>query len=87
MKRLLSGILFPLILFSFGPPVAGQIAASDSLDDQLVTAVKNADTAAVQKLLNQGANIEAMSGDGATRDQAAAPDGDHESVEIGDFTK
>jgi hypothetical protein len=82
MKKVLFVILLSAILFSFGLPAAGQTAAPGSFDDQLVTAVKNGDAAAVQQLLKQGANIEAMSGDGATPLTAAARSGNTDLVKL-----
>jgi hypothetical protein len=73
-------IFLPVLLFSLSHLATGQAGAS--LNDQLVTAVKNGDTAAVQQLLNQGADIEAMSGDGATALTVAASSGNADLVKL-----
>ena len=57
MKKVLLGIMLPVILLSFSHLSAGQ-AAPPSLNDQLIAAAGNGDVAAVEQLLAQGANIE-----------------------------
>jgi hypothetical protein len=57
MKKALVALIFPVIVFSLSHLAACQ-AASNSLDNQLITAAGNGDVAQVQKLLDQGANIE-----------------------------
>jgi len=57
MQKAIVTILISTILL-LSRLAAGQ-AAPGSLDDQLIQAAKNGDTAAVQQLLNKGANIEA----------------------------
>ena len=81
MNKALSGILALSLTLSVCHLAKGQTAAPGSLDDQLVTAAKEGDTAAVQQLLAQGANIETKS-DNATPLTAAASSGDAYLVKL-----
>ena len=65
MKKVLIAIILPVIIFSLSHLAAGQ-ASSKSLDAQLFEAVESGDTAAVQQLLQEGANIEARDNEGFT---------------------
>jgi ankyrin repeat protein len=64
MKRLHGAIILPTIFF-LSALATGQ-AGSGSLNDQLIAAASNGDTATVQQLLDKGANIEAKDSDGYT---------------------
>ena len=58
MKKVLKAGILSVMVLSLSLLAAGQ-AAPGSLDDQLIQSARNGDTAAVQQLLQQGANIEA----------------------------
>jgi tetratricopeptide (TPR) repeat protein len=58
MKKVLKAVILSVMVLSLSLLAAGQ-AAPGSLDDQLIQSARNGDTAAVQQLLQQGANIEA----------------------------
>ena len=74
MKRILASIILPAILFSCSHLAAGQ-AASGSLDDELLQAAGNGDTATVEQLLSKGAKIEAKDPNGRTALLLAASNG------------
>ncbi|HME59426.1 MAG TPA: ankyrin repeat domain-containing protein, partial [Terracidiphilus sp.] len=58
MKKVLVSIFSLILVLSLSQSAAGQ-ASSNSLNDQLIQAAQNGDTATVQQLLYRGANIEA----------------------------
>ena len=64
MKKVLVSIFTIAMVLSWNHPAAGQ--AGSSLNDQLIQAATNGDTATVQQLLDQGANIEAKAENGGT---------------------
>jgi hypothetical protein len=64
MKIVLVSILFLAMVLSWNHPAAGQVGSS--LNDQLIQAARDGDTAAVRQLLDKGANIEAKDKDGET---------------------
>jgi ankyrin repeat protein len=57
MKKVLVSIFSLAMVLSWNHPAAGQ--GGSSLNDQLIQAAEKGDTAAVQQLLDKGANIEA----------------------------
>jgi ankyrin repeat protein len=66
MKKVLVAIVLPAMVLSLSRLAAGQ-ANPNSMDAELIQAATRGDTAAVQKLLQKGANIEAkdIGGDSA----------------------
>jgi ankyrin repeat protein len=70
MKKVLATIILPTILF-LSRLAAGQ-AAPGSLDDQMINAACMGDTAAVQRFLQQGANIQTQQQNGWTALKCAA---------------
>ena len=65
MKKVLASIFSIAMVLSLSQMAAGQ-SGSGSLDDQLIQAAANGNTAAVQQLLDKGANIEAKNSVGST---------------------
>ena len=65
MKRSLFATFLLLAILLPSRLAAGQ-AAPGSLDDQLISAARNGDMAAVQQLIQQGVNIEAKDSAGNT---------------------
>ncbi|MGB8848069.1 MAG: ankyrin repeat domain-containing protein, partial [Terracidiphilus sp.] len=80
MKKVLVSIFALAMVLSWSLPAAGQ--ASSSLNDQLIQAATNGDTAAVQQLLNKGADIEAKDAYGETALFEAARNGNTEVVTL-----
>jgi len=58
MKKVLVAIILLVIVLSLSHLAAGQ-AGSSSLDTDLIQAAHRGDAAAVQQLLQKGANVEA----------------------------
>jgi hypothetical protein len=81
MKKVLVSILSLAMVLSWNHPAAGQ-ASSNSLNDQLLQAAFKGDTAAVQQLLDKGANIEAHTEYGDTALIYAATNGYTEVVTL-----
>jgi len=65
MKKVLKAVILSVMVLSLSLLAAGQ-ASSSSLNEQLITAAKSGDTAAVQQLLQQGANVNAKDNNGMT---------------------
>jgi len=65
MKKVLATIILPVMVLSLSHLAAGQ-GDSNSLDNELVVAAEKGDTAAVQQLLQKGANVEARDSGGGT---------------------
>jgi hypothetical protein len=82
MKSALISMFSLAIILSFRHPVAGQASSSSSLNDQLIQAATNGDTAAVQQLLAKGANIESRNDLGDTALTSAALMGLNDVVEL-----
>src|SRR5208337_2256856 len=80
MKKVLVTIIFSTILL-LSRLAAGQ-AAPGSLDEQLINAAGKGDTAAVQQLLRQGANIEAKNSNDWTALRWAAIEGQIDVVKL-----
>ncbi len=81
MKKVLVSILFLAAVLSLSHPAASQ-AGSNSLNDQLLLAAEDGDTAAVQQLLDKGANIEATDKLGRTALIKAAIVGKTEVIKL-----
>ena len=80
MKKVLVSIFSLAMVLSWNHPAAGQ--GGSSLNDQLIQAAEKGDTAAVQQLLDKGANIEAQSDYGRTALMYAATNGYPEVVKL-----
>jgi ankyrin repeat protein len=81
MKKAMVSIFSLAIVLSLSHPAAGQ-AGSSSLNDQLIKAAGNGDTAAVRQMLEKGANIEAKDDKGYTALITAAYLGNTEVVKL-----
>ncbi|MGA3125615.1 MAG: ankyrin repeat domain-containing protein [Candidatus Korobacteraceae bacterium] len=81
MKKVLKAIFLSAVVLSLSLLAAGQ-ATPGSLDDQLIQAEGNGDSAAVQQLLQKGAHIEARDPHGNTALAWAAKYGRTEVVKL-----
>jgi hypothetical protein len=81
MKKVLGAMILPAIVLSLSLLAVGK-ASSNSLDAELIGAVARGDTAAVQQLLQKGANIEAKDVDGHTALFYADKEGKAEIVRL-----